>query len=227
MDIVKAILASAEMPPITALGYEYVVAGNGLFVRAENDRLEACVPVAPATLHGLPGVEPFARLKVERVPCPLLWHLYSLACWAAPSEAMFQLVYDPDHLDPVPAGALRLTPWRIFAPDQVAGPASVLYEEQGRADIDLHSHGMAGAFFSRTDDGDEQGLRFYAVIGNLGADRPTLRVRAGVYGHHWPVPASTVFDGLGPFTDESWFDAAEYLRFASFHDAKIEPLGQE
>ena len=62
------------------------------------------------------------------------------------------------------------------------------------------------------DDADEQDLRFYAVIGSLGDGQPSLCVRVGVYGHHWNVPANTVFDGLGPFRDEfGSFDAEGYV----------------
>ena len=33
---------------------------------------------------------------------------------------------------------------------------------------EVHSHGRARAFFSATDDADEQGLRIYEVAGRLG-----------------------------------------------------------
>ncbi|MBI3360144.1 MAG: hypothetical protein HY023_03435 [Chloroflexi bacterium] len=51
------------------------------------------------------------------------------------------------------------------------------------------------------DDNDETGLRFYAVIGKVDTDRPQIAARVGVYGHHWRVSATAVFDGLGPFVD--------------------------
>jgi len=203
MDIVKAILADTQnMPPITAMGYEYLVAGNGLFIRAENARLEACVPVATARLYRLPGVEPFAHLKVPRVPYQLLWRIFHDARRQLPNEAMYQFVRG-NHA------------WSLYRPNQKQAIFSLSFDDEAEAVIDLHSHGSLGAFFSNTDDADEQGLRFYAVIGHVDDDMPEIRCRVGVYGHHWNVPANTVFDGLGRFRDEfGSFDGKEYLDLA-------------
>jgi hypothetical protein len=51
------------------------------------------------------------------------------------------------------------------------------------------------AFFSATDDADEQALAVYGVVGRL--DRPVAEVilRAGAYGHTLPIPWSAVFAG--------------------------------
>ena len=43
------------------------------------------------------------------------------------------------------------------------------------------------AFFSATDDRDEQGFRIYGVAGRLYTPRPELRLRVGVYGHSAPL----------------------------------------
>ena len=75
------------------------------------------------------------------------------------------------------------------------------YDDMGSAVVDLHSHNSMPAFWSHTDNQDERGLRFYAVIGRLDTDRPEIRCRVGVYGHHWPVPATTIFESAGPFVD--------------------------
>ena len=60
---------------------------------------------------------------------------------------------------------------------------------------EFHSHGTSRAFFSATDDRDEQGFRTYGVAGRLDTDRPELSLRVGVYGHFAPVEWSQVFDG--------------------------------
>lgn len=199
MSIVQAVLAeSEELPPIAAAGYEYVVAANGLFIRADDSRMEACVPCTPigvVSLHGLADVEPYARLKLPRVDASLLWAIQQSAYRRLPNEAMYQIYRD---------GVI----WRCRMPKQVAGPVSLAFEDDGRTVVDLHSHGTLEAFFSETDDGDELGLRFYAVIGRLDHDWPEIRVRAGVYGHHWDVPAGSIFDVEegGPFVDRFFQD---------------------
>ena len=63
---------------------------------------------------------------------------------------------------------------------------------------EFHSHGSARAFFSATDDRDEQGFRIYGVVGRLDTLRPELRLRVGVYGHFAPVEWPQVFDGPDP-----------------------------
>lgn len=65
---------------------------------------------------------------------------------------------------------------------------------------DLHSHGNMRAFFSQTDNADEQGARLYAVIGRLDSE-PEMRLRVGVYGHWLALPLTAVFTNNGPFKD--------------------------
>ena len=59
--------------------------------------------------------------------------------------------------------------------------------------IELHSHHDMAAQFSSVDNADETGFRVYGVLGNI-FKWPTLRVRVGLYGHYWEVPATWVFD---------------------------------
>ena len=66
---------------------------------------------------------------------------------------------------------------------------------------EFHSHGGSRAFFSATDDRDEQGFRIYGVVGRLNDSYPELRLRVGVYGHFAPLEWSQVFDGLQPTLD--------------------------
>ena len=63
---------------------------------------------------------------------------------------------------------------------------------------EFHSHGSSRAFFSATDDRDEQGFRIYGVVGRLNDPRPELRLRMGVYGHFAPVDWPHVFGGPDP-----------------------------
>ena len=65
---------------------------------------------------------------------------------------------------------------------------------------DLHSHGNMSAFWSATDDADEQGSQLYAVIGKLDTE-PEIRLRLGVYGYWLPLPVTAVFTANGPFQD--------------------------
>lgn len=190
MNLVAAVLAERpDLPPPAALGYEYVVAGNGLFVRASDDRMEALIPVASARLHGLVDVQPYARLRLPRLSARWLEAILVSARRHSPNEVLYQFCSDDD-------GG-----WHCSRPDQLANATLITYSDHGRAVLDVHSHHTMPAFFSSTDDADEGGLRFYAVVGDLAAARPEIALRAGVYGHHWPVPVETVFETAGPFVD--------------------------
>ncbi len=60
--------------------------------------------------------------------------------------------------------------------------------------LEIHSHGTMPAFFSVTDDKEENGLRIYAVIGNLDQRPATISVRVSVYGHRALIPYQYVFE---------------------------------
>ena len=90
--------------------------------------------------------------------------------------------------------------WKVSIPRQDNTSTSIAYQGGYQANIalDLHSHHGMDAFFSETDNEDEQDLRFYAVIGNI-YTKPTLRLRVGVYGDWMALNPLILFEGLGPF----------------------------
>lgn len=189
MKIADCILAdSTELPPLGEALYQYVVAGNGLFIRAEDSRLRALVQIAPAQLTGLLDLVECAELKIPRVPGRWLHAILASAIRHMPNEAMYQFLWNG-------------YAWRCIMPGQAQTPTALSFADDGQAVIDLHSHNSMSAFFSTTDDADEQGLRFYAVIGKIETWQPELRVRIGIYGHFLDIPADMIFDDLGPFTD--------------------------
>jgi PRTRC genetic system protein A len=60
--------------------------------------------------------------------------------------------------------------------------------------VDIHSHAHMGAFFSLTDNEDEQGLSLYMVVGKLDTLIPEVEIRLGVYGYHIPLNLEEIFD---------------------------------
>ena len=88
--------------------------------------------------------------------------------------------------------------YRLVVPPQLGTATSLAYAPPSGVVAEFHSHGISRAFFSKTDDGDEQGFRIYGVAGRLDTDRPELNLRVGVYGHFAPVEWSQVFIGLHP-----------------------------
>jgi PRTRC genetic system protein A len=206
MKISDVIMAETDdLPPIGEVMYQYVLAGNGLWIRAEDSRMEALVQIEPVRLYGLAELAPLAELKVDRVPGVWLRSVLDSARKRMPNEAMYEFIWDGSRNHAV------TRTWRCVAPAQATTPTGIKFEDDGLAVIDLHSHNSMPAFFSATDDADEQGLRFYAVIGRIDTDTPEIRVRVGVYGHFMDVPADTVFDGLESFIDRFGEDDTEAL----------------
>jgi len=158
--------------------YAYFLAGNGVFKLAESAYLRALIPVAAGRVAGLPRLTPEVALRVA-LPAPLWEHVLADArrvAWDAPREAMYHVR--------VSQGAAVV----VEAPEQVGTAGHLSYAGGAGADVilDLHSHCELGAFFSGTDNADEQGFRIYGVIGRI-FTRPEIRLRVGVYGDFWPI----------------------------------------
>ncbi|HSB81967.1 MAG TPA: hypothetical protein VLM91_24570, partial [Candidatus Methylomirabilis sp.] len=60
--------------------------------------------------------------------------------------------------------------------------------------LEAHSHNSMGAFWSGTDDHDEQGDRLFMVIGRLDCRIPQVKVRYGMAGHHEDLTIEEVFE---------------------------------
>lgn len=191
MTFINHIFATAPtLPLIGSYLYEYVVAGNGLFVRAKRPELEALIPVKTFHIAGLEPVTPYVAVWC-RVPRRLISQAVLWSVEALPNEALFWFGLD-----------VGTDQWTIHRPRQTRSRTSVQpvdpYDRFGSmALIDLHSHNTMPPFFSRTDNKDETGFRIYAVIGSINPRSnipPRIKVRVGIYGHMWDVPASMIFD---------------------------------
>lgn len=174
------------LPPGKAYGY--FLAGNGVFKVARNAGLYACIPVAAGRIVGLPALAPTVRIAAGRLPETLLVALLRDAralARPAPIEAMYHL---------------RLREGRavIERPPQRGRAAHLAYNGGEAADVvmDIHSHCQMRAFFSGTDNQDEQGFRLYAVLGRI-FSHPEIALRVGVYGDFWRVPVELAFTASG------------------------------
>lgn len=187
------------LPVNDALAYQYILAGDGLFIRAETRFFEALLPIASCTVRGLTPLHHHFQLKVPRIPAHLLDTILANARRARrpdgglPGNRLNEVLYQFHHHGQTV---------QVKKPPQQVTATSVLATEAEDPDIicDLHSHGNMQAFWSSTDDADEQSARIFAVIGRLGAE-PEMRLRVGVYGYWMSLPVTAVFPGSGPFKD--------------------------
>ena len=142
----------------------------------------ARVAVGPCTVRGL---APVAE-KVELTHGPIPAQLFELGLrWFQDdpdTERLFAVHWDGRS-------------YRLVVPPQKGTATSLAYLPPAGVVAEFHSHGSSRAFFSATDDGDEQGFRVYGVAGRLDTPLPELSLRVGVYGHFAPVDWPQVFDG--------------------------------
>ncbi|HEU5423016.1 MAG TPA: Mov34/MPN/PAD-1 family protein [Nitrolancea sp.] len=203
--LVDYLVARAGAPSPRGLAYDYVLAGDGLWLTAANAALTVRVPVARCTVRGLPPVGSACILRHGRIPgwiwaaCVAITQL-----WATMGVEILLLVTCDV------AGR-----YALVIPEQAASTARVRYTPPmlpvGTSIVlALHSHHQLPAYFSGTDDGDEQSLALYAVVGRLDTARPEVALRAGVYGAWLPVPWADVFAGeRGAFRDVQFDPLAE------------------
>ena len=88
--------------------------------------------------------------------------------------------------------------YRPVVPPQMGTATRLAYVPPAGVVAEFHSHGTSRAFFSATDDRDEQGFRIYGVVGRLDDPLPELSLRVGVYGHFAPLDWPQAFDGPNP-----------------------------
>ena len=167
------------------VGFDYVLGAGGLYVQSESAHLTARVLVAPAEVRGLGPVSEKLELAHGLIPA----HVFELGLsWmlAAPdTERFFAIRWDGDD-------------YRLVVPPQEGTGSTLSYQPSSGVVAEFHSHARHRAFFSATDDRDEQGFRIYGVVGRLDAPIPELTLRVGIYGHFAPLHWPQVFDGPVP-----------------------------
>ena len=170
---------------VQGVGYDYVLGAGGVYVQSRSATLVARIRVSSCEVRGLAPVDEKVELPHGRIPV----HIFELGLrflQASPGEERFF--------------AIRWDglAYRLAVPAQEGSAASLTYTPEADAVAEFHSHGHTRAFFSSTDDGDEQGFRIYGVVGRTGEFHPELNLRLGIYGHFAPVGFAQVFEGDGP-----------------------------
>ena len=164
------------------IGYDYVLGSGGLYIQSESAHLTARLLVAPAHVRGLAPVSGKAELVHGPIPAGLFAEGLRWFRQAPDTERFFAVGWE--------GGA-----YRLLAPPQSGTGASLTYRPPAGMVAEFHSHAGHRAFFSATDDRDEQGFRIYGVVGRLDAPRPELALRLGIYGHFAPLEWRQVFRG--------------------------------
>lgn len=160
--------------------YDYVLAGNGLFLEVEGKFLSARIPIAKVEIRGIPPLEPYVVLHHGKIP----YHLW---------ERGLELMYYNPHIEQYVVFTYE-NGYMLRRPPQINTASAIIFQTEEAVVMDMHSHGNLGAFFSSVDDLDETGFRFYGVCGNL-VDAPEVKIRLGVYGYFYALAWEDVFEG--------------------------------
>lgn len=191
---VLAVPRYGELPSAPP-GQRVLIAGNGVFLEVTRSWM-TCV----LRLGDLPAKPPLPFGTAEEhlsfafgvIPLRLLDDFIEHGRRSLPNEAAGALVFSRTR------GDLRLVLHEALA----AGPAAIRYrigslDADEELAIDLHTHGAQGAFWSKTDDADDQGVKVCGVFGNLDGPRTSAAFRLAINGrfvdlpHPWDRPDDT------------------------------------
>jgi hypothetical protein len=179
----------------------YLVAANGIFL-VKKTRIFAAVTAA-TTVAGLDAVGPSLALQFPHVPRGILEQTYGFFRYVYQhfeGEAIVFIYYSPERDEfKVEAPPQRLT--RRWTRSGWSMALSVEYQTIPRPCGyiklgDAHSHADCSAFFSSTDDEDdeEDGLR--VVMGRMDRVRPDVRVSFIANGIRFGLEVEDVLEGF-------------------------------
>ena len=186
------IYRGGQLPAMTAHSYQYILAGNGVFVQAQNRHWQMVIQIAACQVRGLATLTPQLICRHGKLPSQLLSQIVANARQARNGhgslvEALYWIQWDAGH-------------WTVEKPPQTATAARVTTQKVADQTvvIEMHTHAEATAFFSATDNRDEQGLGVYGVLGSLHQPQVELCMRVGVYGYFQQVALTQLFDSVPP-----------------------------
>ena len=182
-------IAFSDDEPLTAKLYEYVMAGNGLFVRARRSEFTATIPICRISIKGLPEIKTGIVWHKPRLPRRVFQEILQNA--RANSDAGnfkedFYAVFWKEELNN----------WTWAAISRERSLASTIADdkraEYAAACLELHTHPPGAIHFSRADDRDEAGkFRLFGILTDIHG-QPKIRLRCGIYDYFEPLTADEV-----------------------------------
>lgn len=201
-------IATSENDPIDAALFEYLLAGNGLFVRAKRLEFAVSLPLALQKISGLPKTSVGVSWINPRIPASLWLAILRNSQQTHTSSRFKEEVY-LIYWDKL------FGSWEWRASGRESNWASTIADdtlpEYAQCCIELHTHPPGALHFSRADDRDELGkFRIFAILIDV-HDKPKMRFRCGVYDHLVPIPAAWVGEMPEGIIDLNEVDALEEM----------------
>jgi len=182
-------IANERLDPVEAILYEYVLAGNGVVLKAHRDEFTVSVPLAYREIKGLPEVFVGIRWHKPRVP-GRIWDEICLHAQIHNSKDNFKEELYLIYWEKVTGS------WQWCASGRDRTWASTIADdrrpEYSEACIEVHTHPPGAHQFSKADDRDESGkFRIFGIIVDV-HDKPKVKFRCGIYDHLIPIPFSWI-----------------------------------
>lgn len=167
--------------PAMQNGQRVVIAANGVFLQVKLDWLDCMlrlVTLGPTPPLPYGQVQEHTRFAFGVIPVRLLEAFVDAGKAALPNEIAGGLIYSRSK------GTLRLAVFDSLqsSPDKVDYYFPQLDDDESIA-IDLHTHGRDRAFWSVTDNLDDQGIKIAGVFGHLHQEQPSAAFRLAINGH--------------------------------------------
>lgn len=165
-----------ELIPLTEDSHRFLIGGDALYVEVRRPWLHAILKVVDSPIP-LPYGTPkplFAMSLQKRALLGGLQHFISRAREASPVEHAAWLTYDPGQ------GAVGYTEPEVISRSE----GHIQYHRPDASPsclpvVDCHSHGVAPAFFSATDERDDStdDAKLAFVVGDLDKPSPSIKMR--------------------------------------------------
>lgn len=182
----------------------FVAAENGLFEVRQN-----AIGTFARKVDGVPGMGQVAEGFVSALP-KLPWTLFEQAVSFfravmkrhGGAESYIQFFWNKAE-----GNYFAHVPRQYVSGGHVSFDRDVEVEAQHILVMEAHSHNTMGAFWSGTDNADEQADRLFMVMGHLDQRTPEVRVRCAMGGKHVDLSIEETFETpLGQEVSQSWLD---------------------
>ena len=199
-------IAASEEDKQAAIIFDYLMAGNGLFISATRNEFSVCLPIYKESIKGLPNAESGIFWRKVAIPSNIWSEILADARHANDftefKEDVFVVYWSE---------ASGEWYWKKISKDRswASTIADDSLKEYGDACIELHTHPDGAIHFSQADDRDEQGkFRIFAILTDTHKLNPGIRFRCGVYDYFFQIPAKFVSEMPDRFIDLNEADSA-------------------
>lgn len=193
--IAHKIKKAETLEEISAALFEYLLAGNGVFLRAKRQEFSVSLNLSETSVKNLPdeqsGVFWHKPQVSKNLWTEILLHARRQTTRGVFKEDVYVIFWSDEKSG---------WSWRRVSRERTACStiADDSLDEYKRACIELHTHPAGAIHFSPMDDRDESGkFRIFGILIDAEGSEPRMRFRCGVYEHFIEIP----FDFLGEMPD--------------------------